>query len=133
MKDKYDVVVCGAGMAGIGAAIAAARTGAGTDGGVVYRMDLKIALQLSADHGTTDPAPGIHTNNCGTRLTLTASPDAHYHFDGWSGSTGAITGGDAGSATVTVTLTTPVSLAAAFESPGRAVRWPDSSWNTRMT
>ena len=35
--------------------------------------------------GTTDPAPGSHTYNNGTEVTITAIPDSGYEFSGWSG------------------------------------------------
>jgi len=35
--------------------------------------------------GTTDPSPGTYTYGKGTEVTVTAIPDDHYNFDGWSG------------------------------------------------
>lgn len=96
----------------------------GTDGGGVYRMDLSIVLQITAVNGTTDPAAGTYTNNYGTQLALTVSPNAYYHFDGWSGSTNAITGGDANSTSVTVTITEPVSLTATCDPDLAALGTP---------
>ena len=96
----------------------------GTDGGGVYRMDLSVTLEISAVNGTTYPAAGLYTNNYGTQVALTAIPSAHHHFDGWSGSTNAITDGDAASTAVTVTITVPSSLTASFRPDLAAMGTP---------
>jgi hypothetical protein len=36
-------------------------------------------------HGSTDPATGAYTYNEGTEVTITATPDSGWRFDGWSG------------------------------------------------
>jgi|GEM_PF-5612987 len=44
----------------------------------------KLAL-ASEEHGTTDPIPGEHIYDEGTKVIVTAIPDTHYRFNGWSG------------------------------------------------
>ena len=46
----------------------------------------QCTLTISAgEGGTTDPAPGSHTYDSGTAVTVTALPDTGYRFDTWSG------------------------------------------------
>jgi photosystem II stability/assembly factor-like uncharacterized protein len=62
---------------------------AGTNGGGVfrYRQSSRFVLSLSATTGgTTDPAPGNHEYAQGTPVTVTALPEAHHEFTGWTGS-----------------------------------------------
>jgi len=48
----------------------------------VWDCTLTIA---SGNNGTTDPAPGTHTYDSGTEVTITAIPDTDYGFSHWSG------------------------------------------------
>jgi len=60
-------------------------------------------------------APGDGWMAAESNVVVTATPDAHYHFIGWTGAgTNLITGGDVNSPTVTVTMTGPVELTASF-------------------
>jgi hypothetical protein len=46
----------------------------------------KYTLTISvSEGGTTDPAPGAHSLDEGTRVTVTAQPDSGYRFSRWSG------------------------------------------------
>lgn len=46
----------------------------------------QYTLTLSADTGgTTEPAPGIYTYDCGTQVDITAVIENGYRFNGWSG------------------------------------------------
>jgi uncharacterized repeat protein (TIGR02543 family) len=46
----------------------------------LYKLNL-----ASEEHGTTDPAPGEHIYDEGTEVRVTAIPETHYRFNGWSG------------------------------------------------
>ena len=39
----------------------------------------------AGENGSIDPAPGIHTHNSGTSVTVTATPDAGYRVALWGG------------------------------------------------
>jgi hypothetical protein len=61
----------------------------GTNGGGVfrYRQSSRFVLSLSATTGgTTDPAPGNHDYAAGSSVAVTALPDPHFEFTGWTGS-----------------------------------------------
>ena len=62
---------------------------AGTNGGGVfrYRQSSRFVLSLSATSGgTTDPPPGNHDYATGSTVAVTALPDSHFEFTGWTGS-----------------------------------------------
>ena len=59
--------------------------------------------------------PSNGWRHAGSNVVITAVPDPHYHFTSWSGpGTNWITTGDIHSATVTVSMTSPVQLRAGF-------------------
>ena len=61
----------------------------GTNGGGVfrYRQSSRFVLSLSATTGgTTSPAPGNHSYGANSRVAVTALPDSHFAFTGWTGS-----------------------------------------------
>jgi len=61
----------------------------GTNGGGVfrYRQSSRFVLSLSATTGgTTSPAPGNHDYSMNSQVSVTALPDSHFAFTGWTGS-----------------------------------------------
>ena len=61
----------------------------GTNGGGVfrYRQSSRFVLSLSATTGgTTSPAPGNHDYSKNSQVLVTALPDSHFAFTGWTGS-----------------------------------------------
>lgn len=72
-----------------------------------------FTLTLSADSGgSVTPESGFYV--AGHSVDIAATSDTYYHFAQWSGDTGAITTGTADDATVTVTMSSTVGLAANF-------------------
>ncbi|TET21001.1 hypothetical protein E3J74_00370 [Candidatus Bathyarchaeota archaeon] len=52
--------------------------------GAGYPSPPQYTLSISATTGgTTDPAPGTHTYDYGSSVTVTASPSTNYEFDYW--------------------------------------------------
>lgn len=83
----------------------------GTNGGGVfrYRQSSRFVLSLSATTGgTTDPAPGNHSYDMNSSVSVTALPDPNFEFTGWTGSaTGTVN-------PLTVLMDSDKSLAAGF-------------------
>ena len=114
-------VVCG-GWALVGHADTnGAPAGAGTAMTLTLTNDAALAWQWSTNYwlataasggGSVTPS-GWHAAD--SNAVVAATADAHRHFVRWTGDTHAIVGGDANSATVTVSMTTPVALTAEFE------------------
>ncbi|NIN53121.1 MAG: hypothetical protein GTO23_08195, partial [Nitrososphaeria archaeon] len=47
---------------------------------------IQYVLTISASEGgTTQPSQGSYDYDCGTLVEITANPDSHYEFTGWSG------------------------------------------------
>jgi hypothetical protein len=84
----------------------------GTNGGGVfrYRQTASYLLSLSATTGgTTDPVPGNHAYDRNSSVVVTALPDGHFAFTGWTGSL-------SGTANpLTVRMDSDKSLTASFE------------------
>jgi len=84
---------------------------AGTSVGGVFRRGGANTCYLtltSTGGGTTNPAPGTIGYPKGTSVTVTALPELHFRFSGWSGAA-------AGAANpVTLVMDSDLSLAAAF-------------------
>lgn len=73
---------------------------------------LQYTLTLaSGTGGTTDPAPGDHVYDEGTEITITAKPDAHYRFNGW---TGDVPSGKENDNPIAITMNSDKSIAANF-------------------
>jgi len=55
--------------------------------GGAWRINVNVCvLMIEAEPGgTTDPVPGEYTYDDGTEVTIEASPDEGYRFNGWSG------------------------------------------------
>lgn len=69
----------------------------------------ECTLTISATTGgTTDPIPGIYTYDEGSEVTITAIPDAHYRFTGWSGDVSSTDN------PVTITMNSDKSITANF-------------------
>lgn len=70
----------------------------------------QYTLTLTAGSGgTTDPSPGSHVYDTGTVVSITAVPDTHYRFTGWSGGAAGTTN------PIAVTMDANKSVAASFE------------------
>jgi uncharacterized repeat protein (TIGR02543 family) len=84
---------------------------AATPSGGVFRRSAsnQSFLTIAATAGgTTNPAPGTYTYAVGTVVTVSATPQAHYRFTGW-------TGDASGTASpITLTMTTDKSVTANF-------------------
>ena len=66
----------------------------------------------SEEHGSTDPAPGEHIYDEGTEVSVTALPDTHYRFNGWSGDVSSEKKNDN---PLTITMNSDKSLIASFQ------------------
>jgi hypothetical protein len=77
------------------------------------------SLTISSTPGgnVTQPGVGMHIYNTGTTVNLTAVPDEHYHFAGWTGDVGTIASVNATS--TNITMNGSYSITANFElDPG---------------
>jgi hypothetical protein len=71
-------------------------------------------------HGSV--TPGDAWQGAGATVAITAAPDPHCHFVGWSGDgTNRIVAGDVNAGTVTVAMTGPVDIRAAFSLDAKAL------------
>jgi hypothetical protein len=62
----------------------------------------------SGSGGTTNPSPGSYIYDKGTKVTITAIPDAHYQFSGWSGDRSGLAN------PITITMNSDKSIIASF-------------------
>jgi uncharacterized repeat protein (TIGR02543 family) len=67
-----------------------------------------ILIIEAGEGGTTNPAPGSYTYDCGTEVSISAVPNSGYQFNEWSGDT-------SGTATqITITMNSDKSITANF-------------------
>ncbi|MDH4197309.1 MAG: hypothetical protein OEW05_07890 [Candidatus Aminicenantes bacterium] len=80
-------------------------------GGVFRRTTLsQVFLTIGATTGgTTNPAPGTHTYPLGTVVNVTATPQTHFRFTGWTGDATGTTN------PLTLTMTTDKGVTANFQ------------------
>ena len=70
---------------------------------------IQYTLTIAAgSNGTTDPAPGTHTSDTGTEVSITATPDANYRFSGWTEAASGTTN------PITITMDSDKSITASF-------------------
>ena len=85
-----------------------------------WTTNLQLDVE-SGPHGTVTPGDGWYKED--DEVEVVAEPNEDFYFAWWSGpGTDSITSGDANSATVTVTITSPVELRALFV-PSSAPGW----------
>jgi uncharacterized repeat protein (TIGR02543 family)/uncharacterized delta-60 repeat protein len=72
----------------------------------------KYSLTIfSSGGGTTDPSPGNYTYDPGSEVTITATADSGYEFNGWSGDASGTTN------PITITMDSSKSVTANFKIP----------------
>jgi len=79
-----------------------------TDGSVTVEVTHTLTMAVSGS-GSTDPAAGPHDYLEGTVVTISATPDSGWQFDGWTGDVV-----DSGSSTTTTTIDADKTVTASF-------------------
>lgn len=110
------------------------------DATLTWSWDTNFSLSISADPGGS-VLPGSGWYPGGATVELQASASNDFAFGGWTGDTNAIVAGSATSATISVQLNSPVSLAARFDavtptyyvSPTGSNLPPYTTWATAST
>ena len=78
---------------------------------VEYIPPTKTLTLSAGTGGTTDPAPGTHTYDTGTKVSITATPNTNYRFSGW---TGDVPSGHENDNPITITMDSDKSIEANF-------------------